>query len=68
MLSKIPQYWKAVVGFVAPAATVIVIAVTAGSDGGSSITTAEWITAAAAAIITSAGVGLKGNAPKPPEA
>jgi hypothetical protein len=45
---------------------VIAVAAFPGSDGGSHITQAEWIAAAVAAIVTSVGVGAKGNAPKPP--
>lgn len=65
VLSKIPQYWKAIIAFVAPAASVIVVATLPSSAGGGMITKTEWIGAAAAAIITSAGVAAKGNAPKP---
>lgn len=56
---------KALVAFVAPGAVVITSAVLDSSAGGSTITTAEWITAACACVITSAGVaGLK-NGEKP---
>ena len=65
-LKNLPRYWKAVMGFVAPAASVIVISVTSGSDGGSVITKAEWITAVAAAIVTAAAVGAVKNQPAPP--
>lgn len=60
-IKNIGKYWKAVVGFAAPAASVIALSTLPGGDGGSSITKAEWITAIAAAIITSAGVGATGN-------
>ena len=50
--------WAAIIGFVAPAAVVITSAVTDRSDLGSVITTAEWITAACACVITSAAGGL----------
>ena len=63
---NIPKYWKAVVGFAAPAAVVIASAATSGSDGGSSITKAEWVTAVCAAVITAAGVGFAKNRPAPP--
>lgn len=53
---KLAPYWKAVVAFVAPGAVVITSAVTDASAGGTTITGAEWVTAAAACIITSAGV------------
>jgi len=61
------QYWKAFIAFVAPAAVIIGSSTLSGSDGGSSITKAEWITAAVAAIVTSAGVGAKGNQDSPAE-
>jgi len=57
----IGRYWKAVVGFLIPAAVVITSAVQATSDGGTAVTKAEWITAACAAVITSGGVGLARN-------
>ena len=49
-------YLKAVVGFIAPAAVAIVAALQDSSAGGSKVTTAEWIGAAAACVITSAAV------------
>ena len=60
---KIAQYWKAVVGFVVPGAVIIGSAVTAGSDGGSHITAAEWVTAVVACVVTSGGVAAATNAP-----
>lgn len=56
MLNKIAPYWKAVVAFVAPGATIIGMAVLPGSDGGSSITTAEIVTAVVVSITTAASV------------
>jgi hypothetical protein len=47
---------KTIAGFLVPAATVLVSAVTGPSDGGSTITTAEWVTAACAAVITAGTV------------
>ena len=58
--------WKAVVGFVAPGAVILGSSVLGGSDGGSHVTQAEWITAAVACVVTSGGVWAKGN--KDPEA
>jgi hypothetical protein len=62
-MNKIGQYWKAVVAFVVPGAVLIGSAVTAGSDGGSHITTAEWVTAIIACIVTSGGVAAVANKP-----
>lgn len=53
-------YWKAAVAFVAPGATLVIAAVTEGSQGGSTITSAEWITAAATCVVSS---GLVAAAP-----
>lgn len=56
MLDKIKPYAKAVIGFVAPGAVLLIAAVQPGSDGGTVITVAEWITAACTCVATSAGV------------
>lgn len=55
-MSKIAPYWKAVVGFVAPGAVTLGSAVLDTSDGGSRITSTEWITALVACLVTSAAV------------
>lgn len=55
-MDKIAPYWKAVVGFVAPAAAIIISAVTDVSAGGEVITAGEWVTAVCTAVITAAGV------------
>lgn len=60
-MTKIAPYWKAVLGFILPGAVIIGSSVTSTSDGGSHITTAEWVTALVAAIVTSGGVYAKGN-------
>lgn len=65
-LKNFPQYWKSFIAFVSPAAIAIGAAALRGSDGGSTITKAEWIAAGVAAIVTSAAVAAKSNAPKPP--
>lgn len=44
-MNKLKPYAKAVAAFVVPAAGSIVGAMQDGSDGGSAITAAEWITA-----------------------
>ena len=62
---NIARYWKAVVGFVVPGAVIIGSSVTTGSDGGSHITFAEWVTAAVACVVTSGGVAVAENAPAP---
>lgn len=61
MLEKVAPYWKAVVGFVAPAAVVLTAAVTESSAGGTAITAGEWVTAGCAAVITAGGVYAKSN-------
>lgn len=67
-MNLIGRYWKAIAGFAAPAAVIIASAVTKASDGGETITQAEWITAACAAVITATGVGFAKNRPAPPSA
>ena len=64
-MEKLAPYWKAVVGFIAPAALVIVSSVVDGSAGGQEIVASEWITAACSAILTSAGVYTVRNRPIP---
>lgn len=53
--------WKAVVGFVAPAAGTLIAAVQDGSAGGSAIVQSEWVTALCVAVATAAGVWTVGN-------
>lgn len=65
-MSKIAPYWKAVVGFVTPGAVLIGAAVTAASDGGTSITTAELVTAVVACVVTSGAVWAAPKDPTPP--
>jgi hypothetical protein len=66
VVDLIARYRKAVLGFIAPGAVIIGSSVQTGSDGGSAITGAEWITAVVACIVTGAAVGAVGN--KPPAA
>lgn len=63
MIEQLQPYWKAVVAFVAPAAVILTSAVTSGSDGGTAITAAEWVTAVCACILTAAGVYAVPNIP-----
>jgi hypothetical protein len=56
MLTKIAPYYKAIVGFAAPGAVLITAAVQEASPGNSAITTAEWVTAVCACVVTAAGV------------
>lgn len=65
-MKRIAPYWKAAIGFVAPGASLIIAAVLPGSDGGSAITQAEWITACATPFVTAAAVyAAPRNRPKP---
>lgn len=57
-----PQYWKGILGFITPGAVIIGSAVTSVSDGGTTITTSEWVTAAVAMIVTGGLVTAKKNA------
>lgn len=56
------NYWKGILGFIVPGAVIIGASVLDGSDGGSTITSAEWITAVVAMIVTGGAVAAKGNA------
>lgn len=55
-MNKIAPYWKALVGFVAPGATILIASVLPGSEGGSAITIAEGVTAGATCVVTAAAV------------
>lgn len=61
-MTKLAQYWKGVLAFVGPGAVIIGSSVLTGSDGGTAITTAEWVTAAVACVVTSGLVVTKSNA------
>jgi hypothetical protein len=56
-LSKLAEYWKAIVAVVGAVAVVVQSALTDGT-----ITSAEWVTIAIAAV-TAVGVYLKANKP-----
>jgi len=69
-MDKIAPYYKAVAGFLIPFLTQIAAALTARSDGGTTITQSEWLTA----ILTSLAAGgvvfavpNKNNDPVPPQ-
>jgi hypothetical protein len=64
-VEHIAPYWKAVMGFIAPGAAILVSSVMDGSAGGEAITQGEWITAVCTAVITSAAVYAKSNGPMP---
>jgi hypothetical protein len=64
-MEKVAPYWKAIVGFVAPGAAVLISAVLEGSDGGTVITGAEWVTALCTALITASSVYAVPNANQP---
>ena len=57
------QYWKAILGFLVPGAIIIGSSVLSDSDGGTTITGSEWVTAVVAMIVTGAAVGFKANEP-----
>jgi len=62
-MKNVGRFYKAIVAFIAPGAVVIGSAVTDASSGGSSITGAEWVTAAVACVVTSAAVAAVANKP-----
>lgn len=51
-MNKITPYLKTIFGFLTPGAVILGSAVTEVSDGGSAVTSAEWITAAVACVVT----------------
>lgn len=55
-MNKIAPYWKAVVGFVAPAGPLLINAMTDASDGGSVITVNEWLIGGITCVVTAAAV------------
>ena len=60
------EYWKGILGFLVPGAVIIGSAVTSGSDGGTTITSSEWITAIVAMVVTGGAVTAKANAMSKP--
>ena len=62
-MTNFAPYWKAFVAFVAPGAVLLGSAVTGTSDGGSTITGSEWVTALVACVVTAAGVYSIRNEP-----
>lgn len=64
-MTNFGRYWKAILGFVTPGVVVLGSAVTEASDGGSTITTTEWVTALVACVATGGLVAAKGNTEKP---
>lgn len=61
-MTQLAPYWKALIGFAAPAAVVLTSAVLDSSARGETITQGEWVTAVCAAVITGAAVYGKSNA------
>lgn len=58
---QVGRYWKAILAFIVPGAIIVGASVLEGSDGGSTITQAEWITAIVACIVTSGSVAAVSN-------
>jgi hypothetical protein len=67
MMRRAGEFWKAIVGFIAPGAVIVGASVTAQSDGGTAITQAEWWTVAVACVVTSAGVYSVRNRDREPK-
>ena len=59
-MEQVRRCAKALVGFVAPGAVLVIAAVQDGSPGGDSITAGEWWTVAATCVATAGGVYLTG--------
>lgn len=63
-MNVLRPYAKAILGFLAPGAVTITAAVLETSDGGTRVTTAEWVTAVCACLISGAAVYAVPNTPK----
>lgn len=55
-MDAIAPYWKAVIGFIAPGATVVITSLVEGTDGGTRVTGSEWLMALMTAIVSAAAV------------
>lgn len=60
MLDQVRRCAKALVGFAAPGAVLVIASVQDGSAGGSAITAGEWWTVAATCVATAGGVYFTG--------
>jgi hypothetical protein len=60
-LTKIPRYWKAVVGAITPGVVALGTAVVDSSDGGSTVTRTEWVGIVLAMLLTGGAVAAKRN-------
>lgn len=63
LFEQIQASWKAVVAFIVPGVAILLSSVLEGSDGGSAITTAEWITAIGTCFLTAGTVWSVPNVP-----
>lgn len=61
MLDKIAEYRKALAGILVPGLTVLGLALTDASPGGASVTPAEWVAVALAALGTGTAVAAVPN-------
>lgn len=64
MMNKLAEYRKALAAFLVPALTTVGVSLTAGSDGGTSITASEWVNVAIAALVTTGVVAAVRNEPQ----
>ena len=58
---RIRNYAKAIAGFIVPGLTVVGMALTGGSDAGSTITPSEWVNAVLASLATLTAVYAVSN-------
>jgi len=63
MLAKIPQYWKAIVGFLTPGVVALGVAVQDTSDAGATISRTELVGILGAMVLTGGFVAAKSNKP-----
>ena len=62
-MEHVKPYAKAVLAFIVPGAVTIGTAVTDSSAGGTTITSAEWVTAIVACVVTAGAVYAVPNTP-----
>lgn len=60
VINQVRRFSKAIVGFIAPGAVLVIASVQDGSPGGEAITAGEWWTIAATCVAAAGGVAITG--------
>jgi hypothetical protein len=67
-MDKVKRYWKAIAGFVAPGVVLLGASLSEQSEGGTTVTTSEWVAVLVTMFATAGAVYLAPkNATPPPE-